>query len=287
MIANNSFNPQNCTQPENLSVNFEIICQSQSNGFVDENFVVPTFELLQGIVIDIWENIIFSDSEQGICKLDLKSKKMTRMKMANIANCTTLTISNKGTLFALDDVNKRVSCIYIDSQTQTLYPYHRQQHFASMQSNLENPVSAVVDNDEKYLYVVDCRIHVIKRLEISHADNIQIFCGDPAFPGFEDGIGERARFHYPLDIAKNKMCSKLYIADNHNDAIRSVHIASKTVKTILKYSQSPNRLFVDRNEDIFFSTPSNLLKFSQKGQLTSLLPESASKNRDFSKHFAL
>ncbi|MCS7075933.1 MAG: OmpA family protein [Bacteroidia bacterium] len=68
------------------------------------------------------------------------------------------------------------------------------------------------------LYVADYNNHVIRKITI--LGTVSTVAGSlPA--GFEDGQGEKAKFHYPIGLAVDSK-NNVYILDSHNNAIRKM-----------------------------------------------------------------
>ena len=80
------------------------------------------------------------------------------------------------------------------------------------------------------LYVADINNHRIRAVDIP-SETVSDVAGSGT-AGHVDGAGADARFSSPTGIAVNETGTTLYVADSGNHRIRTIDIATKTVRTI-------------------------------------------------------
>jgi hypothetical protein len=89
---------------------------------------------------------------------------------------------------------------------------------------------AGITTDGTNLYVADQGYNVIKKIEIATGD-VTLFAGSTTGDfGLEDGTGTEARFSTPTGITTDG--TNLYVADQGNNRIRKIVIATKAVTTL-------------------------------------------------------
>ena len=125
-----------------------------------------------------------------------------------------------------------------------------------------SPWGICLDLNEENLFVCDYKNHCIRKLELSNQAT-HIFAGQNGKSGHSDGVGLGATFSHPFGIARNKSGSLLYTSDSSNYSIRSIHVPTATVKTVigslkLRYQlddptafKSLQGLVVDGDDNIF------------------------------------
>jgi len=80
------------------------------------------------------------------------------------------------------------------------------------------------------LYVADSESNIVRGVELPPANQVRTLAGGDLFEfGDRDGKGDDARFQHPLGIAA--IGSRLFIADTYNHKIRTLDLASRTVRT--------------------------------------------------------
>ena len=86
-----------------------------------------------------------------------------------------------------------------------------------------------ITTDGTNLYVTERCSHTVSKIVISTGQSTTI-AGMPGLWGYIDGAGASAQFNFPSGITTDG--SSLYIADESNDAIRKVDIATQMVSTV-------------------------------------------------------
>ena len=99
---------------------------------------------------------------------------------------------------------------------------------AGAAARFNSPGGLAVSGDT--LYVADISNHRIRAVDIT-SGTVSDVAGSGT-PGHADGAGADARFSSPTGIAVNETGTTLYVADSGNHRIRSIDIATKTVRTI-------------------------------------------------------
>ncbi|HEY5959596.1 MAG TPA: beta-propeller fold lactonase family protein, partial [Polyangiaceae bacterium] len=98
------------------------------------------------------------------------------------------------------------------------------------------PEAVAIDSKGKHLYVADSGNHEIRSIDLT-TNEVSTLAGSPV-GGFTDGIGSAAAFAWPEGIAINATDSTLYVADNQNQAIRVIDIATKNVTSYAGFKES-------------------------------------------------
>ena len=113
------------------------------------------------------------------------------------------------------------------------------------------PLDVAVDPlDENILYVAAYEDHVIWKIEVpddirNEEATVSILAGDPDHEaGYADGTGSAARFSGPGSLVFDPIADVLYVADQDNDAIRSVD-RSGQVTTVVGDPGMQERLIAD------------------------------------------
>ncbi|HTG81310.1 MAG TPA: hypothetical protein VL949_05175, partial [Geobacteraceae bacterium] len=111
-------------------------------------------------------------------------------------------------------------------------------------STIAGPTSAAIDgqaqtarfdapsgitSDGTYLYVADSQFHTIRKVSIATGD-VTTLAGLARNPGMTDGVGSSGRFNTPAGIATDG--TSLFVADNGNNTIRKVVVATGAVATL-------------------------------------------------------
>ena len=99
---------------------------------------------------------------------------------------------------------------------------------AGAAARFNSPGGLAVSGDT--LYVADISNHRIRAVDIT-SGTVRDVAGSGT-PGHADGAGADARFSSPTGIAVNETGTTLYVADSGNHRIRTIDIATKTVRTI-------------------------------------------------------
>jgi len=86
-----------------------------------------------------------------------------------------------------------------------------------------------ITTDGTNLYVTERCSHTVSKIVISTGQSTTI-AGMPGLWGYIDGAGASAQFNFPSGITTDG--SSLYIADESNDAIRKIDIATQMVSTV-------------------------------------------------------
>jgi sugar lactone lactonase YvrE len=87
----------------------------------------------------------------------------------------------------------------------------------------------IARDDDGNLYVSDTFNHTIRKVVLASGE-VTTFAGAATMFGAVDGVGDAARFFYPLDIVYDGK-GNLYVADSENGAIRRIEIATRAVST--------------------------------------------------------
>ncbi|MEX0979129.1 MAG: hypothetical protein WDZ48_09770, partial [Pirellulales bacterium] len=96
---------------------------------------------------------------------------------------------------------------------------------------LNEPYEVRFDADGHYMYVVEMKNHLIRRVDL-HTGVISTVAGDPqeGFAG-DGGPAREARFRQPHSIALDDR-GNLYVADIGNHRIRRIDLKTETISTI-------------------------------------------------------
>ncbi len=96
---------------------------------------------------------------------------------------------------------------------------------------LNEPYEVRFDSAGHYMYFVEMKNHLIRRVDL-HTGIISTVAGSPQ-PGYsgDDGPASEARFRQPHSIALDDQ-GQLYVADIGNHRIRSIDLATGTIRTI-------------------------------------------------------
>jgi DNA-binding beta-propeller fold protein YncE len=86
------------------------------------------------------------------------------------------------------------------------------------------PQGLVADGSGQNLHVTDQYNHQIRKVTIP-AGQVITFAGTTE-SGFTDGIGAKARFNMPANIAIDLEDKTLYVTDASNNAIRKINVAA-------------------------------------------------------------
>lgn len=99
------------------------------------------------------------------------------------------------------------------------------------------PSELVVDADGTWLYVVDSEGSAVRRVSTDAAGRADTVAGTSELPrgqslfafGYQDGVGEAARFQHPLGVALHG--ETLFVADSYNHRIRRLDLNGNVVTT--------------------------------------------------------
>lgn len=97
------------------------------------------------------------------------------------------------------------------------------------------------------LVVADSGNHLIRFVAFNGV--VTTLAGAPRQMGFVDGVGDGARFRYPLGLAADA-AGNVYIADSKNNAIRKLDLANQ-VTTVVSNLNEPAAVAVGANGDLW------------------------------------
>jgi DNA-binding beta-propeller fold protein YncE len=107
------------------------------------------------------------------------------------------------------------------------------------------PEDLAIDSKGEHLYISDMMNHQIRAIDLT-TNTVSTLAGSTT-AGSADGVGSAAAFAMPDSIVIDATDSTLYVADNRNDAIREIDIASGQVKSH-PYFGEPDKNGVIRNK---------------------------------------
>ena len=94
--------------------------------------------------------------------------------------------------------------------------------------------------DRGWLYVTDYTLDVVDAIDLTHG-LVASLAGHAYVQGSEDGVGEAASFSGPTGVAADGN-GYLYVADNQNQTVRRVEIATGTVSTVAGHAGEPGNM---------------------------------------------
>ncbi len=97
-------------------------------------------------------------------------------------------------------------------------------------ANPEPGGSMALTADGTKMYIADSENHIIRLLDLVNG-TIELFAGSPQNPGFADGPGASALFHYPSDLAIDHGTNQLFVADSNNHRVRVIDLDTGEVST--------------------------------------------------------
>ncbi|EOD27951.1 hypothetical protein EMIHUDRAFT_44202, partial [Emiliania huxleyi CCMP1516] len=92
------------------------------------------------------------------------------------------------------------------------------------------PCGLAISPDGGALFVADSSNDKIRRVEVATGEVTTV--AGSGMMGSADGVGDAARFDFPIGIAISQDGSALFVADYENHKIRRVEVATGAVKTI-------------------------------------------------------
>lgn len=106
-----------------------------------------------------------------------------------------------------------------------------------LESAFAQPSELVADGSGAWLYVVDSEGSAVRRVSTDRAGSAETLAGTSELPrgqslfafGYQDGVGDVARFQHPLGIALHDQT--LFIADSYNHRIRRIDLNDNAVTT--------------------------------------------------------
>jgi DNA-binding beta-propeller fold protein YncE len=98
-------------------------------------------------------------------------------------------------------------------------------------------------DDHGHLYVGDTDNNCIRVLALG-SGAVTTIAGSPATAGFADGVGAAARFNKPKGLVLDGH-GRLYAIDAVNQSVRSVHLSTGAVSTLVTFATLPQGLAVD------------------------------------------
>ena len=220
----------------------------------------------RGITIDAKGNLIICCEEtKTLRKMDLKNEMVTTLNIPDLSGCFTSAISYTENLYVVDKENAKIFRLGKDLKATLIYACTDDRTKRKKKTEIYHPSAIVVDNEEIYLYLTDYLQSTIKRLELSEPPKVELFCGYPNSSLPQDGIGENARFYFPLRLAKSKNCDYLFVTEARKSAVRFINVKSRMVKTIENLSvDNPTGIVVDRKSNLYVcdSTNQKIIKYS-------------------------
>ena len=108
---------------------------------------------------------------------------------------------------------------------------------AKLTALFNNPGSVALNRANGSLYVADRNNHVIRRIPLEDAGQVETIAGDGQ-AGSGDGIGASARFNSPTGVALD-VSGGLWVADSGNHTIRRIDLLTGMVETIAGLAGQP------------------------------------------------
>ena len=184
------------------------------------------------VVMDSEGNLLVADSDNfRIRKITPKGLVTTiagsghaayrdgRRDYARFRYPTGIAIDKNGVIFVADRGSHTIRKITPDGMVTTLAGDGTRGHQDGIgtQARFRDPISLVPDNSNG-LYVVDAGNHCIRK--ITPGGRVITFAGG-RLPGYRNGRGAEARFHWPTGIALDPN-GFLYVSDSNNSRIRKI-----------------------------------------------------------------
>ena len=99
----------------------------------------------------------------------------------------------------------------------------------------------VVDAAGTTVYVADSANNTIRRIDVA-TQTVTTFAGFAGQVGSADGVGSAARFDFPVGVAMDSAGTTIYVTDRHNDTIRRIDVATRTVTTLAGLAGNPGNV---------------------------------------------
>jgi len=81
------------------------------------------------------------------------------------------------------------------------------------------------------LYVADDLNETVRKIIIA-TGTVSTLAGQPATPGYGDGVGSAARFHYPFGVSAD-CAGDVFVSDTFNNVVRRVDASTGAVTTVI------------------------------------------------------
>ncbi|OAM90193.1 hypothetical protein AW736_09400 [Termitidicoccus mucosus] len=186
-------------------------------GYVDATGTDSRFDHPSGAVINISGTIYVADLNNNAIRT-IATDGLVSSYVSEVPQPAAIAVDSKGDIFFADTENNCIKQVLALDKTVWIAA-----------SGLLGPGGVAVDASDN-VYFTDSGNNVIKK--ISAIDGgISVFAGSGA-AGAADGIGAAASFYAPAGLVYDRAANLLYVADMLNNTLRSVDIATRSVKTI-------------------------------------------------------
>ncbi len=216
---------------------------SASEGSADGTGTAASFNYLSGITSDGTSLYVVDTHNHKIRKIVIATGVVTTLAGSGSEGGTDGTgsaasfnypvgITSDGTnLYIADTLNSTIRKIVIATGVVTTFAGRKA--LPGSADGVGTAASFTFPNgiisDGTNLYVADSVNSTIRKIVIA-TGAVTTVAGMTATPGSTDGTGTAARFRFPFDLASDG--TNLYIADNNNNAIRKIVIATGVVTTL-------------------------------------------------------
>ena len=169
-------------------------------------------------------------------------------------------------------IHKKQNYLYISEDNHTIRTVD-----ISLLENLIQKMS-LSDNNSKNWQMYDI---------LNNAFEVSTLCGEPKFPGFEDGVGKGARFAYPSGMCFSPNNENLlFVCDSGNHSIRKIDVTTQQVSTFAGHKLNgfrngktfearffyPKDVCFDRNDNLYICDCSNnaIRKIDKHGNVSTI-----------------
>lgn len=221
-----------------------------SQGFMDATGTAAKFKAPTGICISSDGAFLFVADYSGnrIRKINITTKAVTTLAgngnsgyadgagtSAQFSYPSGICISPAGDfLYVCDNGNSRIRKIEIANANVTTIAgdgnYSYADNATGTMASFNGPTDVKIAGDS-VLYVSDTENHLIRKVNIS-TTTVSTVAGMLNVGGFQNGIGTNAAFRLPKGLAVSNDGTKLYVADNGNNMIRMIELASADVTSV-------------------------------------------------------
>lgn len=211
-----------------------------------------------GVAADSKGRIYAADTgHSAVFVFDLE-KKTSEILPAKLTMPIAVAVDDADRLFVVDSRQRQVSAFSPSWELEATFG----------QDHLERPVGVAIDNENRFLYVVDAQAH---RLAVFDADTFAFlrYLGSPSDPL----TAEPGTFSYPLSAAVDEE-GNVFVADTMNDRVQIFDADGEFVQMFGKQGITPGTFMrakgiaVDRDGHIYVTDAefNNVQVFDREGQ---------------------
>jgi DNA-binding beta-propeller fold protein YncE len=211
-----------------------------------------------GVAADSKGRIYAADTgHSAVFVFDLE-KKTSEILPSKFTMPIAVAVDDADRLFVVDSRQRQVSALSPSWEVEATFG----------QDKLERPVGVAIDNENRFLYVVDAQAH---RLAVFDADTFAFlrYLGSPSDPL----TAEPGTFSYPLSAAVDEE-GNVFVADTMNDRVQIFDADGEFVQMFGRQGITPGTFMrakgiaVDRDGHIYVTDAefNNVQVFDQEGQ---------------------